>query len=183
MNAPEVVALVCEAMFEAARAGAGYGEIEAAGRSAVSEAECLDGVSALVDEVRLEVLMSEGTRLVVLRHPVEVSAGTAIPGAIEPDGKVPWSPVGPYGRDGKERLVLCVRNSGSRVIRVSSHFPFHRVNARLGFHRQRARGFRLDLPAGGSMRWAPGEEHEVTLVAYGGAGGSPDEGADHEERP
>jgi urease beta subunit len=51
---------------------------------------------------------------------------------------------------------------------VSSHFPFWDTNANLSFDREAARGFRLDLPAGDSLRWAPGETHEVTLVALGG---------------
>jgi urease beta subunit len=51
---------------------------------------------------------------------------------------------------------------------VSSHFPFDRVNARLGFDRAAARGFRLDLEAGSSVRWAPGETRTVRLVRFGG---------------
>jgi urease beta subunit len=54
---------------------------------------------------------------------------------------------------------------------VSSHHPFARVNPRLDFDRAAAAGFRLDLPAGLSETWAPGEEKEVGLVRYGGAGG------------
>ncbi|MGZ4115777.1 MAG: urease subunit beta, partial [Actinomycetota bacterium] len=45
------------------------------------------------------------------------------------------------------------------------------VNARLEFDREAARGYRLDVPAGASVRWAPGEAREVTLVAFGGGGG------------
>jgi urease beta subunit len=51
---------------------------------------------------------------------------------------------------------------------VSSHYPFWRANARLDFDRDAAEGFRLDLPAGASARWAPGETREVDLVAYRG---------------
>ena len=56
LNHPEAVALICDAMLEAARAGAGYDAVEAAGRAAVDPAEVLDGVRELLDEVRLEVL-------------------------------------------------------------------------------------------------------------------------------
>ena len=55
-------------------------------------------------------------------------------------------------------------------MRVSSHFPFAETNAKLSFDREAARGFRLDLPAGDSTRWAPGETKDVDLVAFGGAG-------------
>jgi urease beta subunit len=51
---------------------------------------------------------------------------------------------------------------------VSSHYPFDRVNRRLGFDRAAATGFRLDLPSGSTERWSPGETRTVTLVRYGG---------------
>ena len=47
--------------------------------------------------------------------------------------------------------------------------PFERVNPRLEFDRSTAAGFRLDLPAGASERWAPGEERTVELVRLGGS--------------
>ena len=81
LNAPEVVAIVCDAMLDAARAGATFEEVERAGREAVTVAQALPGVAALVDEVRLEVLMGDGTRLVVLRDPLG-PAGEDAPGAI-----------------------------------------------------------------------------------------------------
>jgi urease beta subunit len=56
------------------------------------------------------------------------------------------------------------------VIHVSSHYPFHRVNARLEFDREAARGYRLDLPSGAFERWAPGETRTVRLVRFGGDG-------------
>jgi urease beta subunit len=73
---------------------------------------------------------------------------------------------------GHVRRRLAVTNTSRRAIRVSSHFPFHRVNPRLRFDRAAAEGYRLDLPAGGSVRWAPGETHEVDLVSYAKQGGS-----------
>jgi urease beta subunit len=71
---------------------------------------------------------------------------------------------------GRERRTLTVVSTSSRPIRVSSHYPFWQVNRRLEFDREAARGFRLDLPAGTSLRWGPGETREVTLVAVGGGG-------------
>jgi urease beta subunit len=56
------------------------------------------------------------------------------------------------------------------VVRVSSHFPFDRVNPRLSFDRAAARGFRLDIDAGSSERWSPGETREVGLVRFAGEG-------------
>lgn len=158
LNAPEAVALICDAMLEAARAGAGYDEVEAAGRAAVSPDEVLPGVRALVPEVRLEVLMDDGVRLVVLLEPLGPAADDD-PGAVR---QAPASQAA--GDDGRERRTLEVRNTSDRAVRVSSHYPFERVNRRLVFDREAAMGFHLDLDAGSTERWAPGETRRVTLV-------------------
>ena len=71
---------------------------------------------------------------------------------------------------GRERIRLEVTNTSTRVVRVSSHYPFWRANRRLAFDRAAAEGFRLDVPAGDTVRFAPGETAEVTLVRYGGDG-------------
>jgi urease subunit gamma/beta len=169
LNAPEAIALICDAMLEAARAGASYPDVEAAGRAAVGLAEVMPGVRELVDEVRLEVLMGDGTRLVALVDPL--GGGQAFdeagPGAVIPADSRPADPAA-----ARERRRLTVRNDSQRAVHVSSHYPFDRVNARLTFDRAAAAGFRLDLPAGASLRWAPGEEREVDLVRYGGEAGT-----------
>jgi urease beta subunit len=73
---------------------------------------------------------------------------------------------------GRPRIRLEVTNSSRHVVRVSSHYPFWRTNRRLAFDRDAARGYRLDIPAGSSTRFAPGETREVTLVRYAGRGGT-----------
>lgn len=70
LNAPETVALVCDAMLEAARAGGGYEDVVRAGRAAVDPREVMEGIRELVAEVRLEVLLGDGTRVVVLADPL-----------------------------------------------------------------------------------------------------------------
>lgn len=80
LNHPETVALICDAMLEAARCGASYDETEAAGRHAVGPADVIEGVRELVDEVRLEVLLDDGTRLIVLVDPL----GEGAPGDDPP---------------------------------------------------------------------------------------------------
>ncbi len=135
--------------------------MEQAGREAVTADQALPGVAALVGDVRLEVLMGDGVRLVVLVEPLG-PAGAGDPGAIrQADGQLPRAP-----SDDRERRDLAVRNTSTRVVRVSSHYPFERVNPRLEFDRSGATGFRLDLPAGSSERWAPGETRTVTLVRF-----------------
>jgi urease subunit beta len=70
---------------------------------------------------------------------------------------------------GRPRRRLVVRNTGDRPIQVGSHFHFYEVNPALVFDRAQARGMRLDIPAGTSVRFEPGEERAVTLVAIAGA--------------
>jgi urease beta subunit len=62
-----------------------------------------------------------------------------------------------------------VKNTGDRPIQVGSHYHFLEVNRALVFDRDTARGMRLNIPAGTAVRFEPGEEKEVTLVAFGGA--------------
>jgi urease subunit gamma/beta len=67
LSAPEAVAIICDEMHMAARSGASFEEVQAAGRSAVTAGDLMDGVPDLVTEIRLEVVLDEGSRLVVLR--------------------------------------------------------------------------------------------------------------------
>jgi urease beta subunit len=85
------------------------------------------------------------------------------------EGLAPGDVVTPEGtvttNEGRDRRTITVTSRSDRPIRISSHYPFWRVNTRLEFDRDAARGFRLDLPSGASLRWGPGESRDVTLVA------------------
>jgi urease subunit gamma/beta len=147
-------------MHMTARAGGSFDDVVDAGRGALRPDQVLDGVPSLASEIRLEVLLDEGTRLVVLRD--ALGAKDDAPGAIQTaDGDVELAP-------GRARIALAVTNTSERPVRVSSHYPFWRVNTRLEFDRAAARGYRLDVPAGSSIRWAAGETRRVVLVALGG---------------
>jgi urease subunit beta len=86
-----------------------------------------------------------------------------IPGEIStPDATIELSP-------GRERVALTVENSGDRPVQVGSHYHFAATNPALSFDRDAARGFRLDIPAGTSVRFEPGISMRVALVALAGA--------------
>jgi urease beta subunit len=69
---------------------------------------------------------------------------------------------------GRASARALVSNKGDRPIQVGSHYHFFEVNAALDFDRAAAYGMRLDIPAGTAIRFEPGEEKEVQLVALGG---------------
>jgi urease beta subunit len=71
---------------------------------------------------------------------------------------------------GLPRATLTVANTGDRPIQVGSHYHFAETNPALRFDRARARGGRLDIPAGTAVRFEPGQTREVTLVPYRGGG-------------
>jgi urease subunit beta len=70
---------------------------------------------------------------------------------------------------GRPTIELTVVNGGDRPIQVGSHYHFFETNPALRFDREKARGFRLDIPAGTAVRFEPGESRSVRLVAYAGA--------------
>ncbi len=86
-----------------------------------------------------------------------------IPGEIfTPDGTIELNAE-------RETLQLQVANTGDRPIQVGSHFHFFETNVALRFDRESAKGMRLDIPAGTAVRFEPGDEREVNLVAFAGS--------------
>lgn len=70
---------------------------------------------------------------------------------------------------GRRTAKVIVKQTGDRPVQVGSHYHFYEVNDALDFDRDAARGMRLNIPAGTSVRFEPGEEKEVELVEFGGA--------------
>jgi urease beta subunit len=70
---------------------------------------------------------------------------------------------------GRERIELAVENTGDRPIQVGSHYHLAQANPALSFDRSAAHGFRLDIPAGTSVRFEPGMSMVVALVSLAGA--------------
>lgn len=70
--------------------------------------------------------------------------------------------------NGRQTVELTVANTGDRPIQVGSHCHFFEANRALRFDREKAYGFRLQVPAGTAVRFEPGEDKRVTLVSIGG---------------
>ncbi len=65
--------------------------------------------------------------------------------------------------------TIRVANTGDRPVQVGSHYHFHEANTFLEFDRDKARGMRLDVPAGSAVRFEPGQSRDVNLVPFGGS--------------
>src|SRR5436309_15902634 len=69
---------------------------------------------------------------------------------------------------GRKTVTLTVTNTGDRPIQVGSHYHFFETNPALKFERKKARGMRLDIPAGTAVRFEPGQTRDVSLVSVAG---------------
>jgi urease subunit beta len=69
---------------------------------------------------------------------------------------------------GRKTVTLTVTNTGDRPIQVGSHYHFFETNPALKFERKKARGMRLDIPAGTAVRFEPGQTRDVSLVMVAG---------------
>jgi urease subunit beta len=69
---------------------------------------------------------------------------------------------------GRKTVAVTVTNTGDRPIQVGSHYHFFETNPALRFERKKARGMRLDIPAGTAVRFEPGQTRDVTLIPFVG---------------
>jgi urease subunit beta len=69
---------------------------------------------------------------------------------------------------GRKTVTIAVTNTGDRPVQVGSHYHFFETNPALKFERKKARGMRLDIPAGTAVRFEPGQTRDVTLIPFAG---------------
>lgn len=159
LNAPEATALIADAVCEAARSGARLHDAVAAGQAVLGPDDVLPGVADIVDEVRVEAVFDDGTRLAVVSDPIGAAGSPDAPGAILTGSR--RQPV-------RDVTLVEVTNTAAVPISVTSHVHFFEVNSRLRFDRAAAYGRRPDLPAGSTLRLDPGQTREIALVPIGG---------------
>ena len=160
LNYPEAVALISDEVMEEARAGKSWDEVMTHGMQLLTEAEVMEGVPELASKIYIEPLFDDGTRLVVLHHLIR-KVGIA----IQEKGRIsePSLPDPIAISAGKPTITLTVINTPDHPVQITSHMPFWEINQRMSFNREQARGYHLDIPAGGAIRWEPGETKEVRL--------------------
>ncbi|SFJ68095.1 urease subunit gamma/beta [Bosea sp. OK403] len=162
LNYPEAVALITDYVVEGARDGRSVADLMEAGAHVITADQVMDGIAELIHDVQVEATFPDGTKLVTVHEPIRGSAGRLKP------GEVTTLPGDLIMNEGRESLTLTVANSGDRPIQIGSHYHFYEANPALRFERDKARGFRLDIPAGTAVRFEPGQTREVRLVALSG---------------
>jgi urease subunit gamma/beta len=162
LNHPEAIALITDFVVEGARDGRTVAELMEAGAHVVAAAQVMDGVASMIHDIQIEATFPDGTKLVTVHHPIRGALSALTPGEVLTEaGDIVMNV-------GRETVSLNVANSGDRPIQVGSHYHFFETNPALKFDRAKARGFRLDIPAGTATRFEPGQSREVHLVALAG---------------
>ena len=167
LNHPEAVAIIADEILEGAREGRMVADLIAFGSTVLTQDDVLPGVAEMLPMLQVEGSFPDGTKLVTIHQPIR-------PGKLAPttDDVVPGEILAADGtielNVNRQTAVVNAMNTGDRPIQIGSHFHFFEVNKALQFDRAAAFGMRLDIPAGTAVRFEPGDEKEVNLVAFGG---------------
>jgi urease subunit gamma/beta len=161
LNYPEAVALISNAIVEGARDGRRVADLMHFGTTLLSADQVMSGVAEMIHDVQVEATFPDGTKLVTVHNPIPHTP-QRIPGEILPA-------VGDIELNvGLPILNVTVANAGDRPIQVGSHYHFFETNNALHFPREETKGMRLNIPAGTAVRFEPGQERDVELVAFAG---------------
>ena len=170
LSHPEAVAYICDELMYGARAGKSVADLVSLGSTLLTTDDVLPGVPALMPGIKVEGMFPDGAKMITVHDPVRPgkeptghTPETAPGEIITPDAEIELNA-------GRRCTTVRVLNTGDRPVQVGSHLHFFEVNPALEFDREAAFGMRLDIPAGVSRRFEPGEHKEVVLVAFGGSG-------------
>ncbi|KAK7984175.1 HEC/Ndc80p family protein [Apiospora arundinis] len=192
LNHSEATALIASNLQELIRDGQHtVADLMTIGSTMLGRRHVQPSVPSTLHEIQVEGTFPVGTYLVTVHNPIATENGDlakALYGSFLPipsqdlfplaaaaeyeATKQPGALVAVKGRialnQGRRRVRLRVTSRGDRPIQVGSHYHFVETNPQLAFDRKRAYGFRLDIPAGTSVRFEPGDTKTVTLVEIGG---------------
>ena len=162
LNHPEAIALISDFVVEGARDGRTVAELMEAGAHVITADQVMDGIAEMIHDVQVEATFPDGTKLVTVHNPIRGALGRMVPGEVmTPAGDIVMN-------EGRDTVTVTVANTGDRPIQVGSHYHFFETNPALRFEREKARGMRLDIPAGTAVRFEPGQSRDVRLIALAG---------------
>lgn len=189
LNYPESMALLATQILEFIRDGQNVATLMDTGKKLLGFEDVLPGVAELLHEVQVEGTFPDGTKLVTVHLPIcmergdrelalygsglhlaqqgERSDDTASAEICSPGDYILLDDPIVLNAD-RETSEIEVTNTGDRPIQIGSHYPFFETNPHLKFDRERAYGFRLDIPSGTAVRFEPGESKSVGLVKIAG---------------
>jgi len=187
LNHPEAVALIAAQMLEMIRDGEPVANLMTVGQQLLGRRQVMPGVASMIHEVQVEGTFPDGTKLLTVHSPISAVDGDlslALKSSFLPVpelsvfgdlGDVDMAPGAcVYADDpielnaGRKLIELSVVNSGDRPIQVGSHYHFIETNAALVFDRGASYGMRLNVPAGSSVRFEPGDSKTITLTEIAG---------------
>jgi urease subunit gamma/beta len=163
LNYPEAIAVLTADILEWARDGKLVADIMTLGTNVLGANEVLPGVAEMIHEVQVEATFPDGTKLVTVHDPIPSGGGKKTPGEYLLEAQAIEA------NRGRRTLTVVVRHTGDRPVQIGSHYHFFEVNNALQFDRDKASGMRLNIAAGTSVRFEPGEEKSVELVEFAGA--------------
>ena len=165
LNYPEAMAILTAEILEWARDGKTVAEIMTLGAKVLTTGDVMDGIAGMIHEVQVEATFPDGTKLVTVHDPIQNATTSKVqtkPGEyLLGNEPIPANVA-------RRTIRVIVKQTGDRPVQIGSHYHFFEVNDALQFDRAAARGMRLNIPAGTSVRFEPGEEKEVELVEYAG---------------
>ena len=186
LNEPEAVGLLASQMLEMIRDGRPVHELMLVGKEVLGVRQVLPGVAAALAEIQVEGTFPDGTKLLTVHNPIcqlDGNMSLALYGSFlpEPDlsvfgemevGDLAGETICAAGdielNAGRDMVEVVVTNTGDRPIQVGSHYHFIETNPALEFDRGLAYGRRLNITAGSSVRFEPGDRKTITLVDIAG---------------
>ncbi|KAM0806337.1 urease [Usnea florida] len=193
LNHAEATALIANNLQELIRDGNhSVADLMSIGKTMLGRRHVLPSVVSSLAELMVEGTFPSGTYLVTVHHPISTDDGDlekALYGSFLPipakdlftlpDSKeydterIPGIVVPVMGgritmKEGRKRMLLKVISKGDRPIQLGSHYHLIEANPQLDFDRLKAYGYFLDIPAGTSVRFEPGDTKTVSCVEIGG---------------
>lgn len=163
LSYPEAIAYLSGHIIEGAREGKTVQQLIDECNQLLTSEDVMPGVPELIEQVQVEAMFVDGTKLVSLNNPIPYTTSNhPIPGAYD------FASDDIVLSEGRKRIRITVTNTADRPVQVGSHFHFYEANPALSFDREQTKGYHLDIASGLSVRFMPGIEETIDLVEYGG---------------